>query len=89
MRDTIKKKYNFDKFSIAHKSDYRNVLENLPDEYHGSFYIVSKLFEEYITDIREQYEESLQTLNMRLYLANNSLESMTEELTKLKCSSLS
>lgn len=80
------KKLNFDMFSISHKTEYRTVLDKLPKEHHESLYIVSKLFEEYITNIREQYEESLQTLNMRLYLANNSLELKEDELNKLKSS---
>jgi hypothetical protein len=86
-RESIqRKKHNFDKFSIAHKNEYRQLIDHLPIDYHGVLYEASQMFEDYITDIREQYEESLQTLNMRLYLANNSLEVMTENFNKLQSS---
>lgn len=86
LSDVLKdrKRWNFDQFSVAHKSEFRQLIDNLSEDNHECVHIVSTLFEDYITDIREQYEESLQTLNMRLYLANNSLEAMTEKYNALK-----
>lgn len=69
-------------FSIS-KEKVDKVLQTIPETAHVHVEQLCESYEEQLSVIREHYDSAIQSLNLRLYIANNQIENLTEEMAKL------
>ena len=64
------------------KEKLDRMLVSIPPECHHHIEVLCEHYENELSSLREHYDSSIQSLNMRLFIANNNIEHLIEEMNK-------
>lgn len=66
-------------YNALPQESVQRALQGVPADFHPACHELCQLYEEHIQSMRDTYESVIQSLNLRLYVANHELEQLQEE----------